>query len=241
MRQADEGGKMTFRPEAPASQPDNRHPDYRSTVTRGPRHDPIHAAQGPTELSGPRFSSALLYHHCDDLTRQGRNGAEPQGQRIIVAGRVLDEAGQPVRGGFIEIWQANAAGRYDHPLDTHDAPLDANFTGAGRVMTGEDGSYRFTSIRPGCYPWRNHANAWRPAHIHFSVFGESMLQRLVTQMYFPGDPLLDIDPIFQSVPSAAARERLVAKFDLPLTQPEFALGYRFDIVLRGPDGTPPQA
>lgn len=231
---------MKFRPEAPGSQPDNRHLAYRSTETRAPRLDPIRAEQGPTELSGPAFSASLLYPHSADLTRQSRSGGAPLGERIIVAGRVLDEAGEPVRNALVEVWQANAAGRYDHPVDVHDAPLDPHFTGAGRMLTDDEGGYRFVSIKPGSYPWRNHANAWRPAHIHFSVFGRSLLQRLVTQMYFPGDPLLEIDPIFHSVPSSSARDRLISKFDLSLTEPEHALGYRFDIVLRGPNGTPQQ-
>ncbi len=232
---------MKFRTEAPGSQPDDRHFAYRSTETRAPRLDPIRADQGPTELCGPAFSASLLYPHSADLTRQSRAGGVPLGERIIVAGRVLDEAGAPVRNALVEVWQANAAGRYDHPVDVHDAPLDPHFTGTGRMLTDNEGGYRFVSIKPGSYPWRNHANAWRPAHIHFSVFGRSLLQRLVTQMYFPGDPLLDLDPIFHSVPSSSARDRLISKFDLSLTEPEHALGYRFDIVLRGPDGTPQQA
>ncbi len=139
---------------------------------------------------------------------------------------------------LIEVWQANAAGRYAHKVDQWDGPLDANFTGAGRALTDGDGRYRFVTIRPGAYPWRNHDNAWRPAHIHFSLFGAAFLTRLVTQMYFPGDPLLPLDPIFNSVPDARARERMVSTFDLALTEPAFALGYRFDLVLRGRDQTP---
>lgn len=231
---------MKFRPEAPASQPDIGHAAYRSTRTRAPRLAPVSAEPGPTELSGPAFSRGLLYANAADLTRQSRSDGEPLGERIIVAGQVLDENGAPVRNTLIEVWQANAAGRYHHPVDVHDAPLDPHFTGAGRVMTDADGAYRFVTIKPGAYPWRNHDNAWRPAHIHFSVFGPSLLQRLVTQMYFPGDPLLGIDPIFNSVAGSSARDRLISKFDLGLTQPEQALGYRFDIVLRGPDSTPRQ-
>jgi protocatechuate 3,4-dioxygenase beta subunit len=171
-----------------------------------------------------------------DLTRHGTG--EPHGQRIIVAGRLLDEYGKPIPGALIELWQANAAGRYRHAKDTHPAPLDPNFTGAGRTVTGPDGRYEFTTIRPGAYPWRNHDNAWRPAHIHFSVFGRSFQSRLVTQMYFPGDPLFAHDPIFQSIPDPRARERLISRFDLSLTQPERALGYAFDIVVRGDAATP---
>jgi protocatechuate 3,4-dioxygenase beta subunit len=165
-----------------------------------------------------------------------RNG-EPLGERIIVTGRVLDEAGRPQRNMLIEIWQANAAGRYVHTVDQHDAPLDPNFFGGGRCVTDGDGRYRFVTIKPGAYPWRNHPNAWRPNHIHLSLFGPSLLTRLVTQMYFPGDPLLAFDPIYRSTPEGA-RERLISRFSLDETEPEWALGYEFDIVLRGPLETP---
>ncbi len=161
----------------------------------------------------------------------------PLGQRIIVAGRVLDEDDRPVPNTLIEVWQANAAGRYAHKVDRWDAPLDANFTGAGRTLSDAEGRYRFITIRPGAYPWRNHDNAWRPAHIHFSLFGQAFATRLVTQMYFPGDPLLAFDPIFNSVPDGA-RHRMVSVYDLSLTTPEWALGYQFDIVLRGRAATP---
>ena len=171
-----------------------------------------------------------------DLSRW--NGGEALGERIIVTGRVLDEDARPIRGTLIEIWQANAAGRYAHDVDQHDAPLDPHFCGIGRVMTDEHGVYRFMTVKPGAYPWRNHHNAWRPQHIHFSLFGPSFATRLVTQMYFPGDPLLALDPIFNSVPDVDARQRLVATFDLDVTMPEYALGYRFDFVLRGRDATP---
>jgi protocatechuate 3,4-dioxygenase beta subunit len=171
----------------------------------------------------------------NDLTRQ--RPAEPLGERIFVTGRVLDDSGRSIPNTLIEIWQANAAGRYQHQRDQHPAPLDPNFGGAGRTLTDENGNYRFVTIKPGAYPWLNHYNAWRPAHIHFSVFGRAFLSRLITQMYFPGDPLFAHDPIYQSVPDAA-RQRLVSKFDLETTQPQWALGFRFDIVLRGPDATP---
>jgi protocatechuate 3,4-dioxygenase beta subunit len=171
-----------------------------------------------------------------DLTRQ--HEGEPLGERIIVAGRLLDEDARPIPGALLEIWQANAAGRYRHMRDQHPAPIDPNFTGAGRVVTDADGRYEFVTIKPGAYPWRNHENAWRPAHIHFSVFGASFRTRLVTQMYFPDDPLFAYDPMYQSIPDERARRRLVSRFDLALTRPEWALGYSFDIVVRGPDATP---
>jgi protocatechuate 3,4-dioxygenase, beta subunit len=154
------------------------------------------------------------------------------GERIIVTGRLMDEDGRAIPNALVEVWQANAAGRYRHDVDRHPAPLDPNFVGAGRTLTDSDGRYRFVTVKPGAYPWKNHPNAWRPAHIHFSVFGRSFTQRLVTQMYFPGDPLFPYDPIFNSVRDATARELLVARFDLETTEPEWALGFRFDIVLR---------
>ena len=212
-------------------------PAYKSTTERAPRQRPVALPAGMTELSAPRFDGAVLYPNHDDLTRQVEGG-EAAGQRIIVSGRVLDENGDPLPNTLVEVWQCNAAGRYHHDKDNHDAPLDPYFRGAGRVLTGADGTYRFTSIRPGAYPWRNHPNAWRPAHIHFSVFGRTMLERLITQMYFPGDPLLGYDPIFNSVPTERARERLISHFDLDITQPEWALGFHFDVVLRGPEATP---
>jgi protocatechuate 3,4-dioxygenase beta subunit len=172
----------------------------------------------------------------NDLTHQ--HPAAPLGERIIVEGRVLDEDGRPQPQTLVEVWQANAAGRYAHRIDQHDAPLDPNFSGAGRTLTDAEGRYRFITIRPGAYPWTNHDNAWRPAHIHFSLFGPAFLTRLVTQMYFPGDPLLPLDPIFNSVPDEGSRERLISSFALDVTQPEWALGYRFDIVLRGRAATP---
>ena len=223
-----------YLPFPPGSQPPYAVPSYGSTARRAP-HQPLVAVIPTIERSGPVFSPDQ-FPAGGDLSREA--GRDAIGERIIVAGRVTDEADRPVAGAMIELWQANAAGRYHHERDTHDAPLDPHFHGAGRVFTGDDGRYRFVSIKPGAYPWRNHANAWRPNHIHFSLFGASWGARLVTQMYFPGDPLLAIDPIYQAVPDPAARARLVAAFDLELTQPEWALGYRFDIVLRGLHATP---
>ena len=216
--------------------PPNDWPAYQSNVLRHPQQPLVVIPQTLSELTGPVYGYGRLEPWDHDLTRQ--HAGEPLGERIVVEGRVLDEDGRPAPETLVEIWQANAAGRYAHVDDRHDAPLDPNFSGAGRVLTGADGGFRFVTIKPGAYPWRNHDNAWRPAHIHFSVFGTSFLTRLVTQMYFPGDPLLTFDPIFNAVPNARARERLIAAFDLGLTTPEWALGYRFDIVLRGRDATP---
>ena len=206
------------------------HDAYRSTVARSPGRTLLPLPEEVHALAAPVFGDDAIAELDHDLTRQGRG--EPLGERIIVTGRVLDEGGKPVRGSLVEVWQANAAGRYHHDGDQHPAPLDPNFTGAGRTLTDADGAYRFVTIKPGAYPWQNHPNAWRPAHIHFSLFGRSFVQRLVTQMYFPGDPLFPFDPIFNSVRDPAARERLVAGFDLETTEPEWALAYRFDIVLR---------
>jgi protocatechuate 3,4-dioxygenase beta subunit len=189
-----------------------------------------------SELTGPVFGRDAVGPLDHDLTQQ--HDAEPLGERIIVTGRVLDEDGRPIRHTLVELWQANAAGRYAHAIDRHDAPLDPNFSGCGRALTDEEGRYRFVTIKPGAYPWTNHQNAWRPAHIHFSLFGDAFLTRLVTQMYFPGDPLLPFDPVLNGIPDAAARERLVSTFDWDTTMPEHALGYRFDMVLRGRNATP---
>ena len=211
------------------------YPDYRSTPERAPSRPLIALEQGEQELAVAAFPPGILEPNDADLTRQS-NG-EPLGQRIVVAGRVIDEDGQPVRNSLVEVWQCNAAGRYRHRKDQHDAPLDPHFHGYGKMLTDDAGNYRFVSIKPGSYPWRNHPNAWRPAHIHFSLFGNAYAQRLITQMYFEGDPLLPLDPIYLSAPEGA-RQRLVSPFDLDLTVEGFAHGYRFDIVLRGRDATP---
>jgi protocatechuate 3,4-dioxygenase beta subunit len=207
------------------------YPPYESTPLRAPSRPLVMPEYGPgaIELSGPVFGQAELGLLDNDLTKQ--HAGEPLGERIIVTGRVLGSGGRPVPGALVEIWQTNAAGRYVHLRDQHPAPLDPNFTGAGRCLTDAEGRYRFVTIKPGAYPWRNHHNAWRPAHIHFSVFGTAFTQRLITQMYFPGDPLFAHDPIFQSIPDEKARERLVSRFDLDTTVPERALGYEWDIVL----------
>lgn len=212
------------------------YPDYRSTVLRAPRFAPVDLPQRLTEVTGPLFGADRVGELDHDLTRQ--HTQEPLGQRIIVYGRVLDADARPVPDTLLEIWQANAAGRYLHTRDTWPAPLDPNFTGLGRTSTDATGAYRFVTIKPGAYPWGNHENAWRPAHIHFSLFGRAFTQRLVTQMYFPDDPLFEFDPIFNSVRDPKARERMVATFDLETTEPSWALAFEFDIVLRGPDATP---
>ena len=216
-------------------QPPSLHPPYRSTELRAPRQPLVRIPQTLTELTGPADWGALMGPEMADLTRQ--HAAPPIGQRIIVSGRVLDDAGRPIPRTVIEIWQANAAGRYMHAADQWDAPLDPNFTGVGRVVADAAGAYRFVSVKPGAYPWKNHDNAWRPAHIHLSLMGPAFATRLVTQMYFEGDPLIPIDPIAAAVPEPY-RGRLIAAFDLGLTEPSWALGYRFDIVLRGPGATP---
>ena len=218
-------------------EPPYLYPDYRSTVRRAPARDLVWL---PTEwfdeLPGPVFGRVPVLNTDADLTRQHQG--EPLGERIIVSGRVVDSDRRPVRHTLVEVWQANAAGRYVDPVDDHPAPLDPNFTGAGRCLTDGEGRYRFVTVKPGAYPWRNHENAWRPAHIHFSLFGPSLASRLVTQMYFPGDPLMPNDPILQSIPDQGGRDLLVAVLDLELTEPEWALGYRWDITLRGRNATP---
>lgn len=228
---------LTYKPRDWSSQPGYIDPGYKSTALRGPTKPLIPIKQSLSELTGPVYGHDSLGPLDNDLTRNGRRTGEPLGERIIVTGRVLDEDGRPVPHTLVEVWQANAAGRYIHKVDQHDAPLDPNFFGGGRCVTDAEGRYTFMTIKPGAYPWGNHHNAWRPNHIHFSLFGPSFATRLVTQMYFPGDPLLDLDPIYQSVP-AGARERLVSRFSIDVTKPGFALGYEFDIVLRGRNETP---
>jgi protocatechuate 3,4-dioxygenase beta subunit len=218
------------------TQPAYLEPRYVSTLKRAPTKPLVMLPHTLTEITGPIFGRDCLGPTDHDLTRQ--HSGEPIGERIIVTGHVLDEDGRPVPHTLVEIWQANAAGRYRHAVDQHHAPLDPNFHGAGRCVTDEKGQYRFITIKPGPYPWRNHHNAWRPAHIHFSLFGPSFLTRLVTQMYFPGDPLLPFDPIYNSVSDEAARKRLISAFSLDITEPEEATGYRFDIYLRGRKSTP---
>jgi protocatechuate 3,4-dioxygenase beta subunit len=210
--------------------------DYVGTRLRAPKEPLVIIPATLTEVTGPAYGESAVAPHDNDLTRQ--HAGDPLGERIVVSGRVLGQDGKPLRGQLVEIWQANAAGRYLHAVDTHDAPLDPNFSGAGRCLTDDEGWYRFTTVKPGSYPWKNHHNAWRPNHIHFSLFGRAFTERLVTQMYFPGDPLFEYDPIFNSIRDEQARERLVSRFDLELTEPEWALGFRWDIVLGGREATP---
>jgi protocatechuate 3,4-dioxygenase, beta subunit len=227
---------MMFPPQSAKVHPAYDYAGYRSTAKRSPKQPLIILPHTLSELTGPVYGHESVRPGDDDLTTQ--HAGTPLGERIIVHGHVLDEDARPVPNTLIEIWQCNAAGRYVHVVDQHSAPLDPNFTGGGRCVTDDNGHYRFTTIKPGAYPWRNHPNAWRPAHIHLSLFGHSFLSRLVTQMYFPGDPLFAFDPIYNSVTDENARARMVSSFDLENTVPEWALAYRFDIVLRGRNATP---
>jgi len=225
-----------YRTPYPGTQPSHLHPPYVSSTKRAPTQPQVPIPYTLSEVTGPSFEPKIVEPKASDLTL-GHSG-EPLGERIIVSGRVLDENSRPLGNTLVEIWQANAAGRYLHEVDQHKAPLDPNFTGCGQAVTDAEGRYRFVTIRPGEYPWRNHYNAWRPAHIHFSLFGPAFATRLVTQMFFPGDPLLPFDPIFNCTADEKARNRLVSLFDWETTMPEHALGYRFDIILRGREATP---
>ena len=227
---------LGYKRPAPGTQPEYLYPDYVSSIKRAPTQPLVMLRHTLSEVTGPVFGESDIRPTDHDLTLQ--HDGEPVGERIIVSGRVLDEKNHPVPHTLIECWQANAAGRYRHGSDNHGAPLDTNFTGFGRALSDANGHYRFVTIKPGAYPWHNHHNAWRPAHIHFSVFGTAFSTRLVTQMYFPGDPLLPFDPVFNSIADERARSRLISRFDWDTTMPEHALGYRFDIVLRGREATP---
>lgn len=225
-----------YRRPFPGTQPKHLHPPYASSIKRAPTKPLVYMPHTLSEVTGPVFSRLNADVKACDLTIQ--HAAPPVGERIIVSGRVLDENARPVRHTLVEVWQANAAGRYLHRNDQHKAPLDPNFTGCGNTITDDQGRYRFATIRPGEYPWRNHYNAWRAAHIHFSIFGPAFATRLVTQMYFPGDPLMPFDPIFNCTADEKARNRLISLFDWETTIPEHALGYRFDIILSGREATP---
>jgi protocatechuate 3,4-dioxygenase, beta subunit len=222
--------------ERPGDDPPYLYPEYRSTERRAPKNPLLILPRTLSETSGPAFGESAVGELDADLTRQ--HAGDPLGERIVVSGRVTDDRGHPVRNTLVEIWQANAAGRYAHQVDQHPAPLDPNFTGAGRCLTDDDGRYRFVTIKPGAYPWGNHPNAWRPQHIHFSLFGRAFTERLVTQMYFPGDPLQGFDPIFQSVRDPKAQQLMISEFDWETTTPDWCLGYRFDIVLGRRFATP---
>ena len=222
--------------EGDTGHPPYLYPDYKSTRLRAPKEPLVILPKALSDVGGPAYGRDRIGEWDDDLTRQ--HDGEPLGERIIVTGRVVDGDGRPVRNSLVEVWQANAAGRYTHHKDAHPAPLDPNFSGAGRCLTDDEGRYRFVTVKPGAYPWKNHDNAWRPAHIHFSLFGPSFRSRLITQMYFPGDPLFEHDPIFQSVREPKAQQRMISRFDLETTEPEWALGYRFDVVLEGREPTP---
>lgn len=211
---------------------------YKSTLRRAPTRPLEELPRTISEMTGPGPALSAIAREDSDLTRNSGTDGVAIGERIIVTGRVLDERGDPVSNTLIEIWQANAAGRYIHRADEHDAPIDPNFLGMGRCLTNRSGEYTFLTVRPGAYPWLNHPNAWRPAHIHFSLFGSSFKSRLVTQMYFPCDPLHELDPIFNSIPDEDARDRLIARYEHDVTQPAWALGYRFDITVRGQEATP---
>ncbi|GAB3169013.1 protocatechuate 3,4-dioxygenase subunit beta [Telluribacter humicola] len=218
-------------------QPPFLYPDYKSTVLRAPSRPLVPIKHTLSELTGPVYGHDLIRPFDNDLTMNARVNGAPLGERIIVAGKVTDERGRPISNTLVELWQANASGRYVHKVDQHDAPLDPNFFGGGRCLTDSEGNYKFYTIKPGAYPWGNHPKAWRPNHIHFSLFGNQITSRLVTQMYFPGDPLLDYDPVFQGVPEKY-RHLLISNFDLGVTEQDFAIGFRFDMVLRGDNETP---
>jgi protocatechuate 3,4-dioxygenase, beta subunit len=235
-RSASASGPMGYRRDNVDIDPPYLIPFFKSSLLRAPSQPLISLRHTLSEVTGPVFGHNSVQGHESNLTTQGQGA--PIGQRIVLSGRVIDGDGRPVPNTLIEMWQANAAGRYTHKWDRYDAPLDPNFSGVGRCLTGAGGSYEFVTVKPGPYPFANHHNAWRPAHIHLSVFGPAFATRLVTQMYFPGDPLLGQDPVFNSVPGTRARERLICRFDLDATIPDWANAYKFDLVLRGPDSTP---
>ena len=225
-----------YRRPPPGTQPPHLHPPYVSSIKRAPTKPLIYLPHTISEVTGPVFGAESVDVKAFDLTKQ--HSGEPVGERIVISGRVIDADGRPIGQTLIDIWQANAAGRYRHKIDQHDAPLDPNFAGVGHTLTDSQGRYRFVTVRPGAYPWKNHYNAWRPSHVHFSLFGPAFATRLVTQMYFPGDPLIPFDPVFNCTADEKARQGLISKFDWETTVPDGALGYRFDIVLNGREATP---
>ena len=212
------------------------HEPYKSTHLRAPKEKLLEVPSNLLDVPGPYVPAGFIRDKDTDLTIHGKG--HPLGERMVVSGRILDEDGKPVRRSLVEIWQANASGRYHHPVDQHDAPLDPNFHGMGRMLTDDEGRYRFITVKPGAYPWGNHPFAWRPAHIHFSLLGNAPVQRLVTQMYFPGDPLLELDPVFTSIPDEEARKRMICTLALERGVEGDALGYVYEIVLRGAKSKP---
>ncbi|MEO0671797.1 MAG: protocatechuate 3,4-dioxygenase subunit beta [Pseudomonadota bacterium] len=231
-------GTGAIRGRAWSQMPDARFKDYKSTRLRTPTMPPVKLSGGWDASLSLKPVWPTLDAREADLTTNGRINGEPIGERIVVEGQIRDESGRPVPGALIEVWQANAAGRYIHREEVHPAPLDPNFLGAGRAISADDGRYRFITIKPGSYPWGNHRNAWRPAHVHFAIFGAGLAQRLVTQMYFPGDPTLPYDPIFNATADPAIRNRLVSRFSIEDTIPQWAHCFKFDIVLAGGEATP---
>ncbi|MBJ3775431.1 protocatechuate 3,4-dioxygenase subunit beta [Acuticoccus mangrovi] len=235
----DPGDARPFIPRDLALHPAAFDPGYKTSVLRSPRQALISFQNTPTEITGPMFGHDTIGPLDHDLTRNwAQPGLSAIGERIIVHGRLMDGEGRPVPDALIEIWQTNAGGRYRHVRDTYVAPLDPNFGGCGRTLTREDGSYAFMTVRPGAYPWPNRANDWRPAHIHFSVFGHGFAQRLITQMYFEGDPSIPLCPIVGTVPDAEGIAMMTATLDMDATVPFDARAWRFDIVLRGRRSTP---
>jgi protocatechuate 3,4-dioxygenase beta subunit len=233
-----EHSKQSFSKRNYATQPEANYPDYRSTVLRHQQHKLVVLPQSIADMTGPVFGHMDLGDKDHDLIiNYASTGKSAIGERIVVRGKVLDESGKPVPNALIEVWQANAGGRYRHKNDSYLAPLDPNFGGCGRCLTDSDGNYSFRTIKPGPYPWPNGGNDWRPAHIHFSIFGQAFVQRLITQMYFEGDPHVGICPIVQSIGDGRAIEQLVARLDMAHSVPMDLRAYRFDIVLRGPDAT----
>lgn len=230
------GVASTFEDDGKVTDPPYFHPNVKATWLRAPKLPLVSLEHTLSEVTGPVFGHVAVEDHERDLTQQHQ--ADPVGQRIILYGQVRDSDGRGVPDALLEIWQANSAGRYAHEWDRYDAPLDPNFSGVGRCLTDDRGRYEFVTIRPGPYPFGNHYNAWRPSHVHFSVFGTAFTTRLITQMYFPGDPLLAQDPIYNAIPGDRARKRAICEFDLDATVADWANAYKFDIVLRGRRATP---
>ena len=221
----------------PKRHPPRLAPHYKSSITRSPQHALIRLDQTVSETTGPVFGHNDVEENDNDLIKNYVHTGDPIGERIIIHGRVMDENAHPVPNTLVEVWQANAGGRYRHKNDTYLAPKDPNFGGCGRTVTDENGHYCFRTIKPGAYPWQNGGNDWRPAHVHFSIFGTAFSQRLITQLYFEGDPFIARCPIVQALPDGDAIDALTAKLDMDATIPLDIVAYRFDIVLRGRQST----